>query len=68
MLGQALACAVVGSPETVRAGVADFAAGAGADELMITAQIFDHAARLRSFEILSDVCSATAAVPAAAGT
>ncbi|TIP67366.1 MAG: alkane 1-monooxygenase, partial [Mesorhizobium sp.] len=27
----------------------------GADELMVTAQIFDHAARVRSFEILADV-------------
>lgn len=54
MLDQALSCAVVGSPETVRQGVASFAARTGADELMITAQIFDHAARLRSFEILAD--------------
>jgi hypothetical protein len=30
----------------------------GADELMITAQIFDHAARLRSFEIASS-CAPT---------
>jgi len=27
----------------------------GADEIIATAQIFDHAARLRSFEILSEV-------------
>ena len=27
----------------------------GADELMVTAQIFDHAARVRSYEILADV-------------
>ncbi len=27
----------------------------GADELMLTAQIFDHAARLRSFEIAAEV-------------
>jgi luciferase family oxidoreductase group 1 len=51
MLEHALACAVVGSPETVRAGIEAFAARTGADELMITAQIHDHAARVRSFEI-----------------
>jgi luciferase family oxidoreductase group 1 len=55
MLDQALACSVVGGPEAVRRGVADFVARTGADELMVTAQIHDHPARLRSFEILADV-------------
>ena len=55
MLGQALSCAVVGSPETVRQSIDAFARRTGADELMVTAQIFDHAARVRSFEILADV-------------
>jgi luciferase family oxidoreductase group 1 len=50
-LEQALSCSVIGSPEAVRRGLAAFAESAGADELMVTAQIFDHAARLRSFEI-----------------
>jgi len=51
MLAQALSRAVIGSPATVEAGLADFIARTGADELMITSSIFDHAARLRSFEI-----------------
>ena len=51
MLAHSLSCAVVGSPETVRRGLDAFIARTGADELMITAQIFDHAARLRSFEL-----------------
>ncbi|RWK32226.1 LLM class flavin-dependent oxidoreductase [Mesorhizobium sp.] len=55
MLGQALSCAVVGAPETVRQGVEAFVQRTGADELMVTAQIFDHAARVRSFEILADI-------------
>jgi luciferase family oxidoreductase group 1 len=55
MLGHALAEAVVGSPETVRRGVETFVARTGADELMVTAQVFDHAARVRSYEILADV-------------
>jgi luciferase family oxidoreductase group 1 len=50
---QSLSCAVVGSPETVKQGLEDFIAKTGADELMITAQIFDHAARVRSFEIVA---------------
>jgi luciferase family oxidoreductase group 1 len=51
MLAQTLRYAIVGSPDTVRQGLKDFVAHTGADELMVTAQIFDHAARLRSFEI-----------------
>ncbi len=54
MLGQALSCAVVGSPETVRQGIDAFVRRTGADELMVTAQIFDHTARVRSFEILAE--------------
>jgi luciferase family oxidoreductase group 1 len=54
MLAQALSCAVVGSPETVRQGVDAFVRRTGADELMVTAQIFDHQARKRSFEILAE--------------
>ena len=50
----ALSCAVVGGPETVRRGLQAFAERTGADELMVTAQIFDHAARLRSFEIAAE--------------
>jgi luciferase family oxidoreductase group 1 len=51
MLAHSLSCAVVGSPEIVRRGLAAFIARTGADELMVTAQIFDHAARLRSFDL-----------------
>jgi ribosomal protein S24E len=55
MLEQALACSVVGSAETVRHGLEEFIRETGADELMVTSQIFDHEARLRSFEITSAV-------------
>jgi luciferase family oxidoreductase group 1 len=53
ILDQTLSCSAVGSPETVRRMMDEFVARTGADELMITAQIFDHAARLRSFEIVA---------------
>ena len=53
MLDQALACSAVGAPETVRRGVEDFVSRTGADELIVTSQIYDHAARLRSYEILA---------------
>jgi len=51
MIGQALSSAAVGSRDTVRRGLASFISRTGADELIVTSQIFDHAARLRSFEI-----------------
>jgi luciferase family oxidoreductase group 1 len=49
----ALSCAVVGSADTVRDGLADFIQRTGADELIITAQIFDHAARKESYSIVA---------------
>jgi alkanesulfonate monooxygenase SsuD/methylene tetrahydromethanopterin reductase-like flavin-dependent oxidoreductase (luciferase family) len=55
MLADALACSVVGGPATVRRGLEAFIAANPADELMVTAQIFDHDARRRSFEILAGV-------------
>jgi luciferase family oxidoreductase group 1 len=51
MLDEALSCSFVGAPDTVRRGLKNFVARTGADELMIAAHIFDHAARLRSYEI-----------------
>ena len=47
----ALRYAIVGSPETVRQGIEQFVAQERPDEIMATAMIFDHAARLRSFEL-----------------
>jgi len=55
MVNQALACTVAGDPAQVRAGLQAIIADTAADELMICAQIFEQAARLRSFEITADV-------------
>jgi alkanesulfonate monooxygenase SsuD/methylene tetrahydromethanopterin reductase-like flavin-dependent oxidoreductase (luciferase family) len=55
MLDEALAQSVVGSPETVRRGLEAFILATSADEIMITSQIFDHEARLRSFEITAGI-------------
>ncbi len=52
---QSLAVSVVGTPETVERGLKALIAQTGADELMVTGQIYDHAARLRSFEIAAGV-------------
>ncbi len=48
---QALACAVVGSLDSVRRGLRAFIDRHQPDELLLTANIFDHAARVRSFEM-----------------
>ena len=68
MLDDALRCSVVGGPETVRAGVAEFVARTGADEVMVTGQIHDPAARLRSFRIAAEAfrALAPASIPASA--
>jgi luciferase family oxidoreductase group 1 len=54
LLDQVLTCSAIGRPETVRAAIASFVDRTGADELMITSQIYDHDARLRSYEIVAE--------------
>lgn len=53
LLDSVLSCSAVGSPATVRQRMQDFIARTGADELMITCQMFDHAQRLQSYEIVA---------------
>lgn len=55
MLAEALSCSAIGTAEIVRTKIAAFLAKTQADELMITGQIYDHGARLRSFEIAAAV-------------
>src|SRR5205823_1165781 len=45
ILADSQACAIVGAADTVRRGLDDFIQETGADELMVTANIFDHAKR-----------------------
>ena len=45
----------VGAPATVRRGLEQFVEQTGVDELMVVSAIFDHAARLRSYELLAEV-------------
>jgi luciferase family oxidoreductase group 1 len=47
--------AAVGSPKTVRCRLQEFLAETQADEIIATGQIYDHGARLRSFEIAMEV-------------
>jgi alkanesulfonate monooxygenase SsuD/methylene tetrahydromethanopterin reductase-like flavin-dependent oxidoreductase (luciferase family) len=59
MLDQVLSCSAIGSPATVKRELDAFIARTGADELMVTSQIFDHEARLHSFEITAAVRDGT---------
>lgn len=58
MIDATLACRAVGSPATVRARLQEFAARHRPDELILTANIFDHAARVRSFELAMEAWQA----------
>jgi len=55
MLGQVMSCSAIGSRDTVAREMEAFIARTGADELMITSQVFEHAARLRSYEITASL-------------
>lgn len=54
-VGRMTRISVVGSRDAVRRGLEAIVEATGADELMLTGQIYDHGARLRSFEILAGV-------------
>ncbi|PTY06527.1 LLM class flavin-dependent oxidoreductase [Opitutaceae bacterium EW11] len=56
-VGRALRKAIVGAPDKVKRGLASLLEETGADEVMVTAQIHDHRARLRSFELIAEVQS-----------
>lgn len=59
MLEQVLSCSAIGAPANVQQSMQDFIARTGADELMITSQIFDHAARLHSYALAARIRAAT---------
>jgi luciferase family oxidoreductase group 1 len=54
-LAEFLACSFIGSPDTVRRGLETFLARTAPDEIIITSQIHDHAARLRSYELTATI-------------
>jgi len=55
MLDSVLSCSAIGGPATVAEQLQSFIARTGADELMITSQIFDHGQRLRSYELTAEM-------------
>ena len=59
-----LAGQVIGSPSTVRAGVAELVERTGVDELMVVTSTYDGADRLRSYRLLAEAVAAPDATPA----
>ena len=60
-VAHALRYAIVGGPDRVRLGLETLLEQTQADELIVSAQIFDQAARHRSYEILAEVRAAMGA-------
>ena len=60
MLEQLFTCTFVGSPETVGTGRRSFLARTGADQIIVSSMAYDHAARLRSYELAAEVRDALA--------
>ena len=58
-LEQVLQCSAIGSPQSVKASINAFVARTGADELILASHIYDHAARVRAYEIAADVMASS---------
>ena len=58
-----LARSIVGSPGTVRAGMEALVAETGADELIVVSDVYEHRARLRSFELIAEAAGAAQTAP-----
>jgi luciferase family oxidoreductase group 1 len=54
-LEEAQSISIVGSPDTVRADLEAFIERTRPDELIAVSHIYDHAARLRSYEIVAEI-------------
>ena len=52
-VNQMLARSIIGSPQTIRTGIDALIAETGADELMIVSDIYDHEARLHSYDLIA---------------
>ncbi len=64
LLDSLLSCSAIGSAETVGRQVEEFALRTKADELIVTSQIHDHQARIRSYELLAEAVGQVQAVTA----
>ncbi|AYM95453.1 LLM class flavin-dependent oxidoreductase [Acidovorax sp. 1608163] len=64
-IGDFLAAAVIGGPDTVREGLARLVQDTGADELILVCDVYDPALRLRSLDIAAQALADMASEPTA---
>jgi luciferase family oxidoreductase group 1 len=64
VLRSVLSASAIGSPKKARREIAQFVERTKPDELMVTSQVYDHAARLRSYELLMQAVSQPSSAPA----
>ena len=58
-----LARSIIGSPNTVRKGIAALVEETGADELIVVSDVYDHAERLRSIKLIAEAGGLSAEGP-----
>ena len=58
-----LARSIIGSPNTVRKGIAALVEETGAEELIVVSDVYDHAERLRSIKLIAEAGSLSAEGP-----
>lgn len=54
-VGQMLGCSFIGGPETIKQDIQSFMDQTQVDEVMVTSHIFDHQARLHSYELFAEI-------------
>lgn len=57
LLQQRQGSSIIGSAETVKQQLQEFLSKTGANEIMVSSAIYDHQARLRSYEIIKELTS-----------
>lgn len=55
VVARTLSYSAIGNPDTVRARIEGFLEATAADEIIVASAIYDHQARLRSYELLADI-------------
>ena len=64
-LDEVLACTFAGTPENALRGLETLVERTGADELIVSTPVFEHAARVRSLELLAEVAGLAGVLSAA---
>jgi len=54
-VSQMIACSFFGSPETIKEDMESFIKQTGVDEVMVTSHIFDHQARVHSYQLFAEL-------------